>query len=90
MLDATAAAWDAAADPLKDELARPEDLELRARGITEIVPITLQGTFLVRHAAAAMVDAFGPSRPGSRWTGIYGALPSVVGFDTIIDRALPA
>ena len=86
MLDATAAAWDAAADPLKDELARPEDLELRARGITEIVPITLQDASLVRHALPLWL----PFTPYSRWTGTYGALPSGVDFDTIIDRTLPA
>ena len=90
MLDATVAAWDAAADALKDQLARPEDLELRARGVTEMMAITPQGMFLVRHAAGAMADAFCPSRLGSRRTGAYGALPTAVDLDTIIDRALPA
>ena len=69
------AALDAAANALKDELTHPEDLELRARGITEMMAIALQGALLVQHAPAAVADAFCASRLGSRWTGAYGALP---------------
>ena len=83
------AALDAAADALRDELAHPEDLELRARGITEMMAISLQGALLVRHAPAAVADAFCASSLGPRWTGAYGALPAGVDFDTIIDRAIP-
>ena len=68
----------------------PEDLELRARGITEMMAIALQGALLVQHAPAAVADAFCASRLGSRWTGAYGALPVGVNLDAIIDRALPA
>ncbi len=84
------AALDAAADRLKDDLARAEDLELKSRGITEMMAITLQAALLVRHAPAAVADAFCASRLGSRWTGAYGALPAGVDFDAIIARALPA
>ncbi|MCP4328357.1 MAG: DNA alkylation response protein [Alphaproteobacteria bacterium] len=84
------AALDAAADTLKDELARPEDLEVRARGVTEMMAIALQGALLVRHAPAATADAFCASRLGTRWTGAYGALPAGVDFAAIIDRASPA
>ena len=87
------AAWggngllDAATENLKDELADRENLELRARGITELMAVTLQGALLVRHAPAAVADAFCASRLGARWTGAYGSLPSGVDFDAIIDRA---
>ena len=84
------AALDAAADRLRHDLARAEDLELRARGITEMMAITLQAALLVRHAPAAVADAFCASRLGSRWTGHYGTLPAGVDFDAIIARALPA
>ena len=84
------AALDAAANTLEDELARPEDLELRARGITELMALALQGALLVRHAPAAVADAFCASRLGSRWTGAYGALPAGVDFDAIIERAAHA
>jgi len=84
------AALDAAANTLEDEFARPEDLELRARGITELMALVLQGALLVRHAPAAVADAFCASRLGSRWTGAYGALPAGVDFDSIIHRAVHA
>lgn len=84
------AALDAAVNTLKAELSDPKDLELRARGITEIMAITLQGAMLVQHAPDAVADAFCASRLGSRWTGTYGALPVGVDFDAIIERANPA
>jgi len=81
---------DAATETLKQELAKPEDMELRARGITELMAITLQAALLVRHAPNAVADAFCASRLGARWTGAYGALPSDVDFDAILERATPA
>ncbi|MBT3536566.1 MAG: DNA alkylation response protein [Rhodospirillaceae bacterium] len=81
-------ALDTAAENLKNELADPENLELRARGITELMAVTLQGALLVRHAPSAVADAFCASRLGPRWTGAYGALPASVDFDAIIDRAV--
>ena len=44
--------------------------------------VALQGALLVRHAPAAVADAFCASRLGSRWAG--------VDFGAIIDRASPA
>ena len=84
------AALDTAADALKDDLTHPKDLEVRARNITELMAIALQGALLVRHAPAAVADAFCVSRLGSPWTGAYGALPVGVDFDAIIDRVVPA
>ncbi len=84
------AALDAASDALKDELADAADQETRARSITELMALTLQGAILVRHAPNAVADAFCASRLGSRWSGAYGTLPAGVDFDAIIDRALPA
>ena len=79
---------DAAVASLKDELGDPDNLELRARGITELMALTLQGALLVQHAPAAVSDAFCASRLGARWTGAYGALPAGVDFDGIIDRVV--
>ncbi len=84
------AALDAAADTLRDDLADRSGLETRARGLTERMAAALQGALLVRHAPAAVADAFCASRLGSRWTGAYGALPAGVDFDAILDRARPA
>ncbi len=83
------ASLDKAIEDLSAELAASEDLELRARRVTELMAITLQGALLVRHAPNAVADAFCASRLGARWTGAYGALPAGVDFDAIIDRATP-
>ena len=83
-------ALDAAADALRQELAEPGDLEVRARAVTELMAVTLQGALLVQHAPAAVSDAFCASRLGARWTGAYGVLPAGVDFEGIIDRALPS
>jgi putative acyl-CoA dehydrogenase len=80
---------DTATNALKDELADSNDLELRARGITEMMATALQGALLVQHAPAAVADAFCASRLGSHWTGTYGVLPAGVDFDVIIDRIAP-
>ena len=78
---------DAAIDALKMELADLENLELRARGITELMATALQGALLVRHAPLEVADAYCVSRLGQRWIGAYGTLPADLDFDTIIARA---
>ena len=83
-------ALDATVAALKDDLADREDLELRARSITERMAVALQGALLVRHAPAATADAFCASRLGSRWSGAYGSLPAGTDFDPIIERAAGA
>ncbi|MEX3011137.1 acyl-CoA dehydrogenase family protein [Hoeflea sp. TYP-13] len=80
---------DMAIDGVKDALSDQSDLELRARGVTEMMALALQGALLVRYAPSAVSDAFCASRLGSRWSGAYGALPANVDFDTIIERAMP-
>jgi len=82
-------ALDTAADTLMDELNDTDDLEFRARRITEMMAVTWLGALLVRHAPAAVSDAFCASRLGTRWSGAYGGLPSSVDFGAIIDRTRP-
>lgn len=74
---------------LQKELNNPEDLEGRARMVTEMMAITWQGALLVQHAPAAVSDVFCASRLGNRWSGAYGALPPGVDLDAIIQRAQP-
>ena len=81
---------DAAIDGLADELARPEEAELRARGLTEMMAVALQAALLVRHSPAAVADAFCASRLGPRWSGAYGALPAGLDLTAILERAGPA
>lgn len=80
---------DAALDGLKAELADRDDLEFRARRLTERMAVLWQAALLVQHAPAGVADAFCASRLGERWTGSFGTLPAATDFDAILDRALP-
>ena len=77
---------DTVVDTLKDAVSDTADLEVRARSLTELMAIALQGALLVRYAPAAVSDAFCASRLGDRWAGAYGALPTAVDLDGIIER----
>ncbi|MFC8719689.1 acyl-CoA dehydrogenase family protein [Kitasatospora sp. NPDC057198] len=97
-LDALAAEIDlaAGADPrldaawreLRADLRPTEDAQLRARRVIERAALVLQGALLVRHAPAAVADAFCGSRlagdhglafgtlaPGTDFTALLGRLP---------------
>ena len=78
---------DRAIDALKDDLADPSELELRARRITESMALALQGSLLVRHAPAAVADAFCASRLAGDWHHSYGTLPVGTAFDKITERS---
>ena len=78
---------DRSIDALKDELADTDDLELRARRITESMALALQGSLLVRHAPPAVADAFCASRLAGDWRHSYGTLPTGTAFDKITERS---
>ena len=78
---------DRSIDALKDELADPDELELRARRITESMALALQGALLVRHAPPAVADAFCASRLAGDWRHAYGTLPTGTDFDAITERS---
>ena len=80
---------DAALDGLKTELADPENLEFRARRLTERMAVLWQVALLVQHAPGPVADAFCASRLGDRWTGSFGTLPAETDFAAILERALP-
>jgi len=80
---------DARVQSLKDQFSDPSTLETRARRVVESMAVCLQGSLLVRHAPAAVADAFCASRV-ARDAGLeYGTLPAWVDFDSIIARGLP-
>jgi putative acyl-CoA dehydrogenase len=81
---------DAAIDEIGTTLRGGEDLEPRARSLTEGLAIALQGSLMVRHAPAAIADAFLASRLGRERGRAYGALPRGIDPRPIIDRAWPA
>ncbi|RCV51527.1 acyl-CoA dehydrogenase family protein [Marinitenerispora sediminis] len=80
---------DAAVRRLRAELADPEGAEFRARGVVGLMALCLQGSLLVRHAPAAVADAFTASRLGGEWGHVFGTLPRAVDTAAILDRARP-
>jgi putative acyl-CoA dehydrogenase len=75
---------------LQDELAERAEMEGRARQLVERLALALQGALLVRHAPAAIAEAFCASRLDGAHGGAFGTLPAGVDARAIIDRAAPA
>jgi len=63
--------------------------ETGARRLVEQMALTLQASLLVRHAPAAVADAFCATRLGGDWGHAFGTLPDSADLDTILARALP-
>jgi putative acyl-CoA dehydrogenase len=80
---------DARVRELKGQFADPGTLETRARRVVESMALCLQGSLLVRHAPAAVADAFCASRLARDGGLEYGTLPAGVDFAAIIDRGRP-
>ncbi|MGA5730159.1 DNA alkylation response protein [Streptomyces seoulensis] len=78
---------DAAVASLKGELAGAD--QLSARRVVERMALTLQASLLVRHAPAAVADAFCATRLGGDWGHSFGTLPSGTDLSAVLDRALP-
>jgi putative acyl-CoA dehydrogenase len=72
---------------LKTQLAAAT--ETGARRLVEQMALTLQASLLVRHAPAAVADAFCATRLGGDWGYAFGTLPDSADLDTILSRALP-
>ena len=82
---------NAALDAHLDRIAatRPADPEFEARRVVSDLAVGLQASLLVRHAPAAVADAF----CASRLDGVgraYGTLPPTVDTEAILARTLPA
>lgn len=67
----------------------PADLPVRARRLTELMAVALQGSLLVRHAPAYVADAFCASRCDGDWGHVLGTLPATVDATAIVHRARP-
>ncbi|MEV7543614.1 isovaleryl-CoA dehydrogenase [Streptomyces sp. NPDC089915] len=78
---------DAAVAGLHKELADPAEAEYRARRLTETMALVFQASLLVRHAPAAVADAFCASRLGGEHGGAYGTLPAGVDTAAVLERA---
>ncbi len=83
------ASYDQAVQDLLTEFADLSDLEFRSRRLTERIAVLLQASLLLRHAPAAIADAFVASRV-ARDSGIqFGTLPRGLDLDVILERARP-
>jgi putative acyl-CoA dehydrogenase len=68
-------------------LQDPAELESRARKVVEDLALALQASLLVRHAPAAVADAFCATRlAGGAGGHAYGTLPAGTDVDAIIER----
>jgi putative acyl-CoA dehydrogenase len=74
---------------LEGQFSDPQTLETRARRVVESMALCLQGSLLVRHAPAAVADAFCASRLSGEGGLEYGTLPAGSDFEAIIARSLP-
>jgi putative acyl-CoA dehydrogenase len=87
---------DAAAALLRRELkeAAGAPAQYRARRLAALVAVTLQAALLVRHAPAAVADAFCASRLGTDGAagagGAFGMLPDGLDLDPVLARAVVA
>lgn len=80
---------DRAVSDLHAELADTTDLEVRARRIVERAALVLQGSLLVRHAPAAVADAFCATRLAGDGGRAFGTLPPSADLGAIIERSWP-
>jgi putative acyl-CoA dehydrogenase len=84
------ARFDDAVKTLHAELGDADGLPLRARRVASLLALCLQGSLLLRHAPAAVADAFCASRLGSDGGGVLGTLPSGAAVREVVDRATVA
>jgi putative acyl-CoA dehydrogenase len=83
------ATLDEATAQLRAELADEDELELRARGVTELAALCLQASLLVRHAPPEIGDAFCATRLGGEGGRAYGTLPRGIDYAAIVERHHP-
>ena len=70
--------------------ASTEADEAGARRLVESLALVLQGSLLVRHAPAAVADAFCATRLDGDWGHAFGTLPTGLDPAAIVARATPA
>ena len=79
----------AAAQRLRAELEDGEEPEYRARSVTALAALCLQGSLLVRYAPPEVADAFCATRLAGDGGRAYGTLPRGVDCAAIVERHRP-
>src|SRR5712691_6848706 len=77
---------DAFVEALTRELADRNDVERRARRVTEMMALAFQGALLVQYSPPSVADAFCASRLAGDWGRAFGTLPQGLAYDEIIKR----
>jgi putative acyl-CoA dehydrogenase len=80
---------DRAIARLEQALAEPGEPEGRARHLVEQLALATSASLLVRHAPAAVADAFCAARLGDQAGRQFGTLPPGLDLDAICARARP-
>jgi putative acyl-CoA dehydrogenase len=80
---------DEAANRLRKELADLDSAETRGRRLVELLAVVFCGSLLIRHAPAAVSDAYTASRLAADGGRAFGTLPPGVDTRAIIERARP-
>jgi putative acyl-CoA dehydrogenase len=80
---------DDAVTALRAECADLDQLETRARRLVERLATAFQASLLVRHAPAAVADAFCASRLAGDAGRAFGTLPPGIDATAVVDRARP-
>ena len=77
-------------DRLSQRLAAPDRHdEAQARALVRDLVLALQAVLLVKHAPAAVADAFSASRLGTDAGAAFGLLPRGIDVRAIVERAAP-
>ncbi|MDT9593733.1 acyl-CoA dehydrogenase family protein [Nocardioides zeae] len=79
--------YDEALERLRKELTSFDDVELRARRVAERIATVFAAGQLVRHAPAAVADAYCATRLAGDWGHALGTLPAGLDLDAILERA---
>jgi putative acyl-CoA dehydrogenase len=79
--------FDDAVERLSAELGDRDGLPFRARRIAGLLALCLQGSLLLRHAPAAVADAFCASRLGGDAGTVLGTLPAGSAAREIVARS---
>jgi putative acyl-CoA dehydrogenase len=80
---------DRAVEEVLESLADVSEMEAGARRLAGRMAACLQGALLVRHAPAAVADAFCATRLGTEYGGTLGTLPRGTDLAAIVERTTP-
>jgi putative acyl-CoA dehydrogenase len=79
------------ADRLSKRLRAPDgNDEAQARSLVRELVLALQAALLIKHAPAAVADAFYASRLDGEGGTVFGLLPRGADLRAIVERAAPA